>query len=231
MLFRSRLNLRDHGASHPLNEELFHSARMGEVLGAVRAARLLDPAGPLAVIGFSLGGNFALRVGLQGPAAGVIPALSIGVCPSINPGATLQAIDDGPTLFRLYFLNKWRKTLRAKDQAWPGRYDFSAYAAQQSFMETTRRFVADFTGFPSCEDYLAAYTLSPEMLMASASPLAVITAQDDPVVPFRDFAGLEARGSVATFEATRHGGHCGFIENLGLECWAERRVSALLSSL
>ena len=57
------------------------------------------------------------------------------------------------------------------------------------------------------------------------------SAQDDPVVPFRDFAGLAARGSVAAFEATRRGGHCGFIENLGLECWAERRVSALLAGL
>ena len=111
-----RLNLRDHGGTHALNPELFHSARMGEVLGAVRAARALDPAGPLAVVGFSLGGNFALRVGLQGPATGVVPALSIGICPSINPGATLQAIDDGPTIFRRYFLDKWRKTLRAKEQ-------------------------------------------------------------------------------------------------------------------
>ena len=226
-----RLNLRDHGGTHALNEELFHSARMGEVLAAVRAARALDPAGPLVVIGFSLGGNFALRVGLQGPAVGVVPALSIGVCPSIDPGATLWAIDEGPLLFRRYFLDKWRRTLRAKAQAWPGRYDFSAYAGHQSFVETTRRFVADFTGYPSCEAYLAAYTLTPDLLMAAPSPLAVITAQDDPVVPFRNFAGLGPRGSVAAFEAPRHGGHCGFIENLGLECWAERRVSALLAAL
>ena len=69
------------------------------------------------------------------------------------------------------------------------------------------------------------------MLMDSPSPLAVITAQDDPVIPFRDFAGLEARGSVVAYEAPKHGGHCGFIENLGLECWAERRVEALLGTI
>jgi predicted alpha/beta-fold hydrolase len=226
-----RLNLRDHGGTHGLNEAPFHSARMAEVLGAIRAVQQLDPAQALVVIGFSLGGNFALRVGMQGPAAGVTPRLSIGISPAIDPGATLHAIDQGPLLFRRYFIGKWRKTLRAKDQAWPGRYDFRPYAGIKTFVETTRRFVADFTDFPSSEDYLGTYTLSPAMLMHSASPLALITAQDDPVIPFRDFAGLEARGSVIHYDAPARGGHCGFIENLALECWAERRVVQLLDAI
>ncbi|MBV8063402.1 MAG: alpha/beta fold hydrolase [Nevskia sp.] len=226
-----RLNLRDHGGTHELNEELFHSARMDEVLGAIRAVRELDGSGPLVMIGFSLGGNFALRVGLQGPAAGVTPALSIGISPSINPGATLHAIDTGPLLFRKYFLGKWRKTLAAKQAAWPGRYDFGTYAGLKSFVEVTRRFVADFTHYASAEDYLAAYTLTPQMLMDSPSPLAVFTARDDSVIPFEDFAGLEARGSVLHYQATAHGGHCGFIENLALDCWTEKQVVKLLQKL
>ena len=32
-----RLNLRDHGDTHHLNRELFHSCRLPEVIGAVRA--------------------------------------------------------------------------------------------------------------------------------------------------------------------------------------------------
>jgi predicted alpha/beta-fold hydrolase len=226
-----RLNLRDHGGTHGLNYEPFHSARMAEVLGAIRAVQRFDGARPLVVIGFSLGGNFALRVGLQGPAAGVTPSLSIGISPAIDPGATLHAIDTGPLLFRRYFLGKWRKTLQAKQQAWPGRFDFGPYAGIKSFVETTHRFVADFTEYPSSEAYLGAYTLSPAMLMDSPTPLALITAQDDPVIPIRDFAGLEARGSVICYDAPPRGGHCGFIENLAMECWAERRVLELLQDL
>ena len=64
-----RLNLRDHAETHALNEEIFHSARLGEVLDSIRAVQALDGGTPLSVIGFSLGGNFALRVGLHGPAA------------------------------------------------------------------------------------------------------------------------------------------------------------------
>jgi predicted alpha/beta-fold hydrolase len=226
-----RLNLRDHGGSHALNREPFHSARMDEVLGAVRRIRELDGSQPWGVVGFSLGGNFALRVGLQGPQAGLIPDLSIGISPSIDPGATLRAIDEGPALFRHYFAGKWRKTLRAKQAAWPGVHDFSGYDAERTFASITRRFVADFTEFAEVEDYLAAYTLSPVKLMNSPSPLAIITAQDDPVIPFRDFAGLREQGAVVAFYAPLRGGHCGFIENLAMDCWSERRVSVLLSRL
>lgn len=224
-----RLNLRDHAGSHALNEALFHSARMDEVLHAIRAVQALDGAAPLAVIGFSLGGNFALRVGLLGPAAGIVPALSIGISPSIDPGATLRAIDEGPVIFRRYFLQKWRQTLRAKAAAWPGRYDFSIYDRLDNFVDTTRQFVSEHTEYASLADYLAVYTLTPAMLIDAPTPLAIITAQDDAVIPFRDFDGLAVRGSVIAYDAPRHGGHCGFIENFALESWAERRVLPLLA--
>lgn len=223
-----RLNLRDHAGTHDLNEEMFHSARMDEVFGAFARIRALEPQGPLFVIGFSLGGNFSLRVGLQGPSRGVNPRLSIGISPSINPASTLEGIDGGPALFRWYFLDKWQRTLEAKRRAWP-RYDFSAYRQLKTFVDATRRFVTDFTEYATYEDYLAQYTLTPALLAASPSPLAIITSRDDSVIPIRDFMGLEVGGSVVVCDITDHGGHCGFIENWRFDSWAERRVVALLN--
>jgi uncharacterized protein len=221
-----RLNLRDHGGTHALNEELFHSARIGEVLGAVKAIEKIDPTRPLFVVGFSLGGNFSLRVGLRGPEAGVNPDLAIGICPAINPGATLKALDAGPKLFHNYFIEKWRRTLRAKAAAWPQRYDFSAELAMDNFVEITARFVERYTEYGALEKYLAAYTLVPELLRASKAPLAIITAQDDPVVPYADFHGM-ADSPELRFLAPKYGGHCGFVENFALRSWAERRVLEL----
>jgi len=218
-----RLNLRDHGGTHHLNEDLFHSARINEVLGAIKAIERLDPVRPLFVVGFSLGGNFALRVGLQGPAQAVRPDLVVGVCPAINPGATLLALDRGPKLFHKYFMEKWHRTLRAKAAAWPGKYDFTDIWPLTSFSDITARFVERYTEFGALEKYLAAYTLVPEMLEATPAPLAIITAQDDPVVPFADFEGLKDRDGLR-FIAPRFGGHCGFVENLRLRSWAEKRV-------
>jgi uncharacterized protein len=228
-----RLNLRDHGGTHHLNREVFHSARIGEVLGAIRAVQALDTAQPrdrpLFVVGFSLGGNFALRVGIHGPAAGVQPRLTIGICPSVNPRATVEAIDSGSALFRWYFMRKWRATVNAKAAAWP-EYATSAesYLRMNKLLDITARFAEEQTEYGALEPYLAAYTLAPERILEAPSPLAIITAADDPVIPLADFRGLEVRGALQAFEITAHGGHCGFIENLGLESWAERRVLALL---
>lgn len=226
-----RLNLRDHGDSHALNEELFHSARIAEVLHAIADAQRLEWARTLAVIGFSLGGNFALRVALHGPAMGLKPALCLGICPAIDPGSAMAAIDGGPSLFRRYFLTRWRRSVLAKARAWPERRDYGRLLPEGSIAESTRRFVAAHTPFARYEDYLAAYTLTPAMLVSAPAPVAVITAQDDPIIPFADFAGLRAQGSVVAFEAPALGGHCGFIENWQLDRWAESRALRLLGAL
>ena len=221
-----RLNLRDHGGTHGLNEELFHSARLGEVLGALQVIFRIDPTRPRFVVGFSLGGNFALRLGMRGHERGVTPDLSIGVCPAINPGATLHALDTGPKLFHRYFISKWRNTLKAKAAAWPERYDFSDVMALTNFTQITARFVEQYTDYGELSKYLAAYTLVPEQLRASKGRLAIITAQDDPVVPFRDFDGL-SHSEAFPFLAPKYGGHCGFVENFRLRSWAERRILEL----
>ena len=223
-----RLNLRDHGGTHALNREMFHSACFGEVLEAIAAVQALDATQPLFVIGFSLGGNFALRVALRGPAQGIKPKLTIGISPAINPAATVRAIDNGPTLFRIYFLDKWLKTLRAKKAAWP-HYDFSAFDKIKSMWDTTRHFVEHYTEYGEMQQYFDAYTLTPQMLMDAPAPVAVITAQDDAVIPFEDFAGLAPRGAVKAFIPTERGGHCGFIENLRMGSWAEQQVLELLA--
>lgn len=222
-----RLNLRDHGGSHHLNREMFHSARIDEVIGAIRSAQALDAQLPLSVIGFSLGGNFALRVGLHGPAQGLQPKLAIGISPAINPRATIQAIDRGPLLFRWYFNDKWRKTVRAKQRAWP-QLRSEGLTDRMPLLRITEQFVARHTEYPALDDYFAAYTLGAEQLQHSPTPLAIITAADDPVIPIRDFAPLRQQGSLRHLEITTRGGHCGFIEDFDLRCYSERRVLQLL---
>jgi len=230
-----RLNLRDHGGSETLNRGMFNSARIDEVLGAIRSAQQVHaaahPSAPLVIVGFSLGGNFALRVALKGPAQGIHPALSVAICPVLDPHAAMQAIDTGPHIFRAYFAGKWRNTLRAKAAAWPGHYDFRRHLPVRGLVGATRMFAEDFTPYGGYEAYAGAYHLHARQLMEAPSPLAVIMAQDDPVIPFRDFAELRATGAVRSFDAPAHGGHCGFIENLRLDSWAEARVMELLRGI
>ncbi|MCH9828603.1 MAG: alpha/beta hydrolase [Gammaproteobacteria bacterium] len=221
-----RLNLRDHADTHHLNEEMFHSARMDEVYGAMRSALALDEAERHIAIGFSLGGNFALRVGLRAP-DDLLPAMTVGVCPAINPRATMQAIDDASPLFRRYFMSKWQDSLQSKARAWPQRYDFGDIAQIRSFMDITERFVIDYTEFETLSAYFDDYDLRAELRNTPRSPLTIVTAQDDPVIPFEDFVGLGEASGVRLI-APSHGGHCGFIDDWRLRSWVDTCVLAVL---
>ncbi|MDA8403300.1 MAG: alpha/beta hydrolase fold domain-containing protein, partial [Desulfobacteraceae bacterium] len=84
-----RLNLRDHGASHHLNKELFHSCRIDEVVGAVKQIETRFPHKRLLLAGFSLGGNFAVRVAVRAPKTGIQLAQVAAICPVLHPPSTL----------------------------------------------------------------------------------------------------------------------------------------------
>src|SRR5438105_2821080 len=87
-----RLNLRDHGDTHHLNRELFHSCRLPEVVGAVRALQQHFAGRPLQLVGFSLGGNFMLRVAAQAREAALDLERVIAVSPVLDPARAPGAI-------------------------------------------------------------------------------------------------------------------------------------------
>ena len=60
-----RLNLRDHGNSHHLNEGLFHGALLQETFDAVNTLAQYSEDLPVYLLGFSLGANFALRIAIK----------------------------------------------------------------------------------------------------------------------------------------------------------------------
>lgn len=222
-----RLNLRDHGRSHHLNDGLFHGALTDEVLTAAveisRSARRNS-----FIVGFSLGGNFALRIALRAPQAG-IGNLKQVVCisPPLDPYKATLTIDRGVKLYRHYFLRKWKRSLMTKQSLFPHRYDFRGLLRIGSCMELTEAMMGLYYDFPSTADYFGRYTLTGNALEALAVPVAIIAAEDDPVVPVDDVCGLEPNGFLRCFVQKR-GGHCGFLRPFPFGCWYERKVYDLL---
>src|SRR5690606_11952117 len=90
-----RLNFRDHGGTHALSEELFHSCRIDEVVAAVRCVARARSSLPCHLVGYSLGGNFALRVAVRAPAAGIALEKVVAICPVLNPISTMHALESG----------------------------------------------------------------------------------------------------------------------------------------
>jgi predicted alpha/beta-fold hydrolase len=223
-----RPNLRDHGPSHHLNEGLFHSCRLDEMVDAVRWIRARFPAGPLALVGSSLGGNFALRIAARADAAGLGVARVVAVCPVLDPEDTMYALDRGSLIYRQYFLRRWRRSLELKKAAFPHLYDFARLERFRTLEEMTDYFVRHYTEFADLSTYLRGYALTGDRLAGLRVPSRVLLADDDPVIPVW---GIErvARSDNLKIDRTARGGHCGFIADYRLSSWADRYVLQALA--
>lgn len=217
-----RLNLRDHGGTHHLNREIFHCCRLPEMVGAVRAIATSFPGVPLYLAGFSLGGNFLLRVAAE---AGLPQAVRgvVAISPVIEPAATLRALERGPALYRQNLVWRWSRSLRLKQRAWPGVHDFSALIRLADLRAMTAALVREHTGLPGIDEYLRGYAITGERLAALPVPCSVLTAEDDPLVPVSDLRRL-AHSPQLRIWRTRFGGHCGFLDAWAAPSAADRFV-------
>jgi predicted alpha/beta-fold hydrolase len=218
-----RLNLRDHGDTHHLNRELFHSCRLPEVIGALRRLQWLFPGRRLALAGFSLGGNFMLRAAAAAPAEGLDVACAVGVSPVLDPATSLRALDEGPALYRRYFISKWTRSLARKHVLWPGEFDFAELRTARDLRSMTERLLLRYAGYPDLESYFRGYAITEDRLAKLAVPATIVTALDDPIIPAVDLVRL-ARPSTLRVIATETGGHCGFFESPWRGGWIDRFV-------
>lgn len=223
-----RLNLRDHGATHHLNRELFHSCRLPEVVGAIQALSRRFPDKRLLLGGFSLGGNFMLRVAADPEARHLPIERVVAVCPVLDPAITMTTLETGFPLYHGYFVRKWTRSLAIKQRAWPDHYDFEELLRVRNLREMTRLLVASHTEYPSMDDYLAGYAVTGDRLATLAAPAQVFVALDDPIIAAQDLPRL-ARAPHLSISTTSHGGHCGFIEGLGDSSWMDRRVLQIVA--
>jgi predicted alpha/beta-fold hydrolase len=222
-----RLNFRDHGPSHHLNQDIFHSCRIAEVIGAVRRIQLLFPQQPLTLAGFSLGGNFALRVAARAPAAGIELERAVGICPLLRPHTTMNVLESGAYVYRKYFINKWKHSLRLKQQLFPELYDFRSILALHSIKAMTELLVKRFSEFRDLDAYLHGYAITGQALADLQVPSHILFALDDPIVPAQDLSDV-ARSDYLQIMTVPRGGHCGFMERFNSPSWADRQVAQLM---
>lgn len=222
-----RLNFRDHGGSHALNPGIFHSCLLDEVIGGIAALQQRFAPARLALAGFSLGGNFALRVALQSRHHALRFAHVLAVCPVIDPHEGLFGIESAPWFYEYYFMRKWRRSLRLKQAAFCADALFTEAELQGSLRTLTAALVQRHTTFASLDDYLAGYRIAPDALLTLDMPVSILTSADDPVVPVAAFRDLQLPACVE-LDIAAHGGHCGFLADIGLRSFVNDYAVARL---
>ena len=223
-----RLNLRDHGDSHHLNEGLFHGALLEETFDAVNHLSEQSENLPVFIIGFSMGANFALRIAMihaRIPIANLKHIFAIS--PPLDPYKTTLAIDNGYSFYRKYFLNKWKRSLIKKQQLFPERYNFNKMLKAKTCMELTENVMHYFPDFISYSDYFKLYTLQNDSFQKLNIPVRVFISEDDPVIPITDFQSLQ-ENDFFQISMQKYGGHCGFLDFFPVSCWYHNKIAEII---
>lgn len=222
----ARLNFRDHGDTHHLNKGLFHSCRLDEVADAVALLQQELKAQKTYLAGFSLGGNFAIRINAVAAQKGIQLRKVFAVSPVVDPHSAMLAIEASP-VYRRYFLRKWKNSLRRKQARFPELFDGNGWKKHRSLDALTRELVLKHTAFKETTDYYRGYELTPSVLNSLQAETHVITAEDDPIIPVRDFKRMENIPAICLLKLP-HGGHCGFVTDWQGHSWVESHISQQL---
>jgi len=215
-----RLNFRDHGDTHHLNHEIFHSCRLDEVVHSLRDLQDRLAAKQWRLAGYSLGGNFSMRVALRAATDGLDIGHVVAVNPVINPLHAMVAMEEGIRFYERYFERKWSRSLRIKQQAFPDLYGEETWYEIRGLRERTHYLATKHAGFESAEEYFEGYSIAGDRLAPLQVPSTILTSADDPVVPVHDFEELPENPCLELI-VTKYGGHCGFLKNWKMESMAE----------
>lgn len=222
-----RLNYRDHGESHDLNEGLFYSTLFNEVFDAVKQAANLAEGAPVYIVGFSLGGNFALRI------ARSLRDLSIrnlkhifAISPVVDPWGAAPLVDTN-LLFRRYFMKKWTRSLRRKQEIYPHLYDFEPILKERSVLGMTQKLLPAYSDYPDMKSYFDAYRVDPHDLANCPVPISIITAADDGMIPVKDIMSLHLNHNARRI-IHAYGGHNGFFQSLKGPTWYDDYIEQMM---
>ncbi len=221
-----RLNFRDHGNSHHLNEKIFHSCRIQEVINACTYIQQEFDT-PVSIAGFSLGANFALRVNAFTTPEQLTINNIIAFCPVIDPSHTLDALENSLMVYRNYFMQRWKTSFHQKADAFPDLFSKKTFDSLRTLKDATKNLAVKYAGFDNLEAYLNGYSIAGDRLTTLHAPADVVLAKDDPIIPWQDEDKL-ARSDYLNIHLTEHGGHCGFLET-DLTCpWVDNTTLKLI---
>ncbi|MGH9581575.1 MAG: YheT family hydrolase [Bryobacteraceae bacterium] len=215
-----RLNMRTCGGTEELCETMYHSGLTGDPLFVLRALRERG-LGPLFVVGFSLGGNVALKL------AGELGETDLvaGFCAISTPvdlAACVRTLDKPSNrLYARRFLRRLCERVARKSRLTPHLYTTEGLDTVRTIWEFDDRFTAPLFGFGTAANYYATQS-SARFLDAIRAPTLAIAAQDDPLVPFEVYGHPAFRRNPALdLLAPEHGGHLGFLSRRKPRFWLD----------
>ena len=217
-----RLNVRNCGGTERLSRTLYHSGLTTDLRAVVDQ---LAPK-PVFVVGFSMGGNMALK--LAGEWGEDPPSHVLGVC-SISAPIRLDDCSKriGEFRNRVYevrFLRQLKAALRKKRELQPDIFPEWDFSGVDSIWEFDERFTAPSFGFGTAANYYEQASAA-GYLDKIRVPTLALQAEDDPFIPFETYPDEIFESNPAlNLVTSRHGGHVAFLSKGSPRFWAEQQA-------
>jgi predicted alpha/beta-fold hydrolase len=221
-----RMDYRTCGAGRELAIRPYHAGQSDDVLAALRFVANLCPGSPLNLVGYSMGGNVALKTVGEDPSAlpkemsrvaVVNPAIDLEVCCSFLTGPMQRLYD------RHFARHLTRHVTGHAAFADGSRHLLDAPVLR--IRDFDERFTVPHWGFETVEDYYRRAS-SAQFIKQIEIPTLILHSRDDPLIPGNLFDSMERSDAVALHLAD-HGGHLGFIGVRGVDPdrrWMDWRI-------
>ncbi|HEV3165872.1 MAG TPA: alpha/beta fold hydrolase [Isosphaeraceae bacterium] len=226
-----RMNLRGAGSGFGLARETYHSGRTEDVRAVAEWLAARAPGSPIALVGFSLGANLALKLAAE---AAECPVTGLDCVVAANPPLDLavccEHLQRGPNRhYDRHFLRLLRKDVARLHAAFPdlGPVDLSR---ARSLYEFDDLYTAPRNGFVSAADYYARASAAP-LVPRITLPGLVLHARDDPFIPPEPFEQVVFPCQLA-LELIPYGGHLGYVSRTpwqGDYRWLDVRLTTWLA--
>ena len=230
-----RMNMRNCGGTEKLTPTLYHSGLSADVGAVAKELIRIDGLERIAIVGFSMGGNLALKLAGEwsDQAPGQVKAFA-AVSPAMDLAASADALHHWQNwLYEQKFLRGLRRRFQRKALLFPNRYDLAHLKRFASIREFDDKITARYEGFAGADDY---YRRSSAARVAESIriPTLVIHSKDDPFIRISPQTRIKLVNNPAIrLIETKHGGHCAFLaEPNGYDGrWAESTIVEFLSRM
>jgi predicted alpha/beta-fold hydrolase len=227
-----RLNQRNCGGTESLTPTLYNSGLSGDYRAVLFELIERDSLPEIFFAGYSMGGNLVLK--MAGELANSAPSQLRGVaavCPCIDLAGCVDAVGLARNfVYQHHFVTSLKARMRRKAKLFSGKFELAPMSRVRTLREFDDVVTATYCGFQGASDYYARSSAL-RVLGNIRVPSFILTAQDDPFVPYLSFSDPALTGNPHIhLEAPKHGGHCAFIARYSGEArfWAEARVMDFL---
>jgi predicted alpha/beta-fold hydrolase len=225
------MNLRGAGAGFGRARRFYHSGLTEDVRAVASWLARTAPGSPIALVGFSLGGNLVLKLAAEAAEA---PLTGLDCVVAASPPLDLVACcrhiqRPENRVYDRNFVRLLVREVRRLHEVYPelGPPDL---AGVRSLFDFDNRYTAPRNGFAGADDYYAHCSAGP-LLSRIRVPGLIIHAMDDPFIPPGPFHRL-VRPESLRLELWPTGGHLGFVCRFrcgGDRHWLDARLTSWLA--